>query len=208
MATNDPWPTIHAERQALADDLQGLAETQWDTPSLCSDWTVRDVVAHMIATAKITPATFFPKLIGSGFSFKRMQDKDLATERGGSPSDTLTRFRAIVSSTKHPPGPADTWLGETIIHAEDIRRPLGVKHDYPIDAAVRVADSYKNSNLVMGSKRRIAGVRLTATDTDWTHGDGPEVRGPIMLLLMALSGRPGALDDLSGEGVATLRSRA
>jgi len=113
-----------------------------------------------------------------------------------------------VNSSKHPPGPNDTWLGETLIHAEDVRRPLGIKHEYPTDAAVRVANFYKNSNLVIGSKRRIAGVKLSATDTDWTHGDGPEVRGPMIALVMAMTGRPQVLDDLSGEGVATLRSRS
>jgi len=208
MATNNPWPVIHTERQALADDLQGLADEQWDTRSLCPNWTVRDVVAHMTGTAKVTPGSFFSKLIGSGFSMSRMQAKDIVNERGGSPADTLAHFRAIANSSKHPPGPNDTWLGETLIHAEDVRRPLGIKHEYPTDAAVRVANFYKNSNLVIGSKRRIAGVKLSATDTDWTHGDGPEVRGPMIALVMAMTGRPQVLDDLSGEGVATLRSRS
>src|SRR5580700_293028 len=134
MAKTDIWPTVHSERRALAADLGGLGEDQWSTKTLSQDWTVRDVVAHMTATAKITPATFFPRLAVSGFSLTRLQAKDIATERGGSPADTLERFQAVVTSTKHPPGPADTMLGETIIHAEDIRRPLGIHHDYPTDA--------------------------------------------------------------------------
>jgi uncharacterized protein (TIGR03083 family) len=207
MAKVDVWPTIHAERKALADDLESLTDEQWATSSLCTDWTVRDVLAHMTATSKISPGGFFGKLITSGFSMKNMQAKDIATEKGSSPADTLARFKAEVNSSKHPPGPTDTWLGETLIHAEDIRRPLGIKREYPTDALAQVADFYKGSNLVIGAKRRIAGLKLSATDTDWSQGDGPEVSGPIVSVMLAMTGRQAAIDDLSGEGVATLRSR-
>src|SRR5436189_1337848 len=169
MEKSEVWPAIHAERQALATELGGLAEDQWDTASLCDGWSVRDVLAHMTATGKITPLSFFPKLIGSGFSLNRLQEKDIAVERGTSGADTLQRFAETVSSSKHPPGPVDSWLGEALIHAEDIRRPLGIEHDYATEAAVRVADFYKGSNLVVGAKKRIAGLRLSATDADWTH---------------------------------------
>jgi len=207
MQKSEVWPAIHAERQALAADLAGLSPDQWDTPSLCDGWSVRDVLAHMTATGKITPLAFFPKLVGSGFSLNRLQQKDIAVERGSSGADTLQRFEATVTSSKHPPGPVDSWLGEALIHAEDIRRPLRIEHHYSTDAAVRVADFYKGSNLVVGAKKRVAGLHLSATDVDWTHGEGAEVSGPIMALVMTMTGRTTALDDLSGEGVATLRSR-
>jgi uncharacterized protein (TIGR03083 family) len=207
MSKSEIWETIHKERAALAGDLEGLEAAKWDTPSLCKGWTVRDVVAHMTGTAKTTPLSFFPKLIGSGFSLTRMQNKDIGVERGASPQDTLAHFRAQVNSTKHPPGPTDTWLGETIIHAEDVRRPLGIAHSYPTDEAVKVAGFYKGSNLVVGAKKRISGLRLTASDADWSHGEGPEVKGPIMSLVMAMTGRAAALEDLTGDGVATLRAR-
>jgi len=161
----------------------------------------------MTATAKISPPQFFVKMIGSGFSLKRMQTKDIAVARGSSPADTLSRFKAEVSSTKHPPGPNETWLGEVVIHAEDIRRPLGITHDYPIDDVAAVATFYKGSNLIIGAKKRIAGLKLTATDVDWSTGDGPNVSGPILSLVMAMTGRKAALGDLSGPGVETLRSR-
>ena len=208
MEKRDIWPTIHAERQALAADLGQLDTQGWSSRSLCDDWTVRDLVAHMTATAKITPPTFFPKLIASGFSLSRLQAKDIAAERGGSQVDTLAGFEAIITSVKHPPGPVDTMLGETLVHSEDVRRPLGISHSYPTGAAVRVADFFKGSNLILGTKRRITGLSLRATDTDWTHGTGPEVSGPIMTLVMAMTGRKPVLDELSGEGVATLRARA
>ena len=100
-----------------------------------------------------------------------------------------------------------TWLGETIVHGEDIRRPVGITHMYPTEALVGVADFFKGSNLVIGSKKRIAGLKLNATDADWTHGYGPEVSGPMVTLVMAITGRKAAIEDLKGDGVETLRSR-
>ena len=208
MGKADIWPTVHSERKALSADLAALGEAQWSTPSMCNEWTVRDVVAHMTATTKITPATFFPRLVASGFSLGRLQAKDIVKEKGTSPGDTLARFEAVATSTKGPPGPSDAMLGETIIHAEDIRRALGLHHTYPTPAVVQVVDFYKNSNLIIGAKRRIAGLTLRATDTDWTHGTGPEVSGPVLTLLMAMTGRKAVLDDLTGDGVKTLAARS
>ena len=207
MANVDVWSTIHAERKALAADLEQLSDAQWATNSLCGDWSVRDVLAHMTATARLSPPQFIMNLASSGFSFSKMQARDIASEQGRSPRDTLARFGTVLDLSRHPPGPTDTWLGEVIVHSEDIRRPLGIKHAYPIDAAVQVADFYKNSNLLIGAKNRIAGLRLRATDTNWSHGEGPEVAGPMVSLVLAMTGRRAALDDLTGDGVATLRSR-
>jgi uncharacterized protein (TIGR03083 family) len=204
----DIWPEIHNERKALVADLKGRSGEDWATPSLCGDWTVRDVLAHMTSTASLTPPAFFAKLVASGFSFEKVQASGVAANRGSSPADTMARFEAVVDSVKHPPGPADSWLGETIVHAEDIRRPLKIEHRYPTEAVVRVADFYQGSNLLIGSKRRIEGLTLRATDADWSHGTGPEVSGPILSLVMAMTGRKEPLDDLTGDGVATLRSRS
>jgi uncharacterized protein (TIGR03083 family) len=205
MAGPDPWPTIHAERKALAADLQGLSDDQWRTPSLCTGWNVEQVLGHMTATARMTPPGFFLKMIKAGFGFDKMANAAIAEETKAGPARTLQSFEEVRTSKKHPPGPTDTWLGETIVHSEDIRRPLGIKHDYPADAAKQVADFYKGSNLLIGSKKRIAGLTLRATDTDWSTGEGPEVAGPIVSLVLAMTGRPA--DDLSGEGVATLKGR-
>lgn len=70
-----------------------------------------------------------------------------------------------------------------------------------------VANFYKGSSLIVGAKRRIAGLALKATDADWQHGSGPEVSGPLVALIMAMTGRKGVLTDLSGEGVAPLEAR-
>jgi uncharacterized protein (TIGR03083 family) len=205
--TNDEiWVAVHEERRALAADLEGLSDEQWAHPSACPEWTVRDVVAHMTAAASMTPVEFFGKFIGSGFSFDKLQAKDIARERGGSNADTLVRFKAQVTSKKHPPGPTLSWLGEALVHGEDVRRPLGLTRAYPVAPAAAVAGFYKGSNLLIGSKKRIAGLRLKATDTDWSTGDGPEVSGPIVALVLAMTGRKVA-SDLSGDGAAVLASR-
>jgi uncharacterized protein (TIGR03083 family) len=208
MGTADIWPTVHGERKALATDLRKLSSEDWARPSLCANWTVRDVLAHMTSAAKLPPAGFVAKLIGSGFSFDKVQEKGIAAQRGASPADTLANFESVMTSVKHPPGPTQTWLGETIVHSEDIRRALGIQHAYPTDAVVTVADFYKGSNLLIGSKNRIAGLTMRATDADWSHGTGPEVSGPIVSLVLAMTGRQAADDDLTGDGVATLRSRS
>jgi uncharacterized protein (TIGR03083 family) len=207
VVSTDVWGIIHAERQALAADMAGLTEPQWATPSLCTGWSVRDVLAHMAATASMTPPRFIGTFVLSGFNFASVQAKGIAAHTGRSPAETLARFTSLVNASNHPPGPNDTWLGEVIVHSEDIRRALGIKHGYPTGAAVQVANFYKNSNLLIGAKTRIAGLKLRATDADWSSGEGPEVAGPIVSLVMAMTGRTATLDDLAGDGVATLRSR-
>ena len=147
-------------------------------------------------------------MLKSGFAFAKMADAEIAEETKAGPARTLQSFEEVQTSKKHPPGPTDTWLGETIVHSEDIRRALGIQHKYPTDAVVTVAEFYKGSNLLIGSKSRIAGLTMRATDADWSHGTGPEVSGPILSLVMAMTGRKQADDDLAGDGVATLRSRS
>jgi len=156
----------------------------------------------------MTPPKFFGKLAASGFNFTRMANKDIArvtTDRTA--AELVDLLRARVEARTAPPGPVVTWLGETIVHGEDIFRALGAYGDHPIEHVVAVADFYKNSNLLIGAKNRINGVRLRATDTDWQHGTGPEASGPILALVLAMTGRKAALDDLTGEGVSVLRGR-
>jgi uncharacterized protein (TIGR03083 family) len=203
----DMWTTIADERGALAEDLSGLSEHEWAARSLCANWSVQDVLAHMTSTAQMSAPKFLVGFVGSGFNFSKFSAKGIAKHRGSSSAETLERFRAQQHSTTSPPGPKPSWLGETIVHAEDIRRALGMRHDYATDAAVRVADFYKGSNLVLGAKKRIAGLALRATDASWTNGTGPEVAGPIVSLVLAMAGRKAALADLTGDGVTTLSSR-
>jgi len=206
--STDIWPLVRVEREALIRDLKTLpAAEAWDTPSLCAGWTVRDVVAHMASTAAMTPPKFFAGFLGSGFNFDKFVTKGIAAERGASAQDTLDRFESLVSSTSSPPGPKVSWLGETVIHAEDIRFPLGLEHDHDPAAVRAVADFYKGSNTLIGAKNRIRGLQLKATDTDWSTGSGELVEGTLLGLLMAMTGRKPYLDKLTGPGVEVLRSR-
>jgi uncharacterized protein (TIGR03083 family) len=204
---NDVWPVVHAERRSLANDLAFVPPPQWETPSLSEGRTVLQTLAHMIATAQMTPPQFLAKMAASGFRFERMASREIERESAGGPTATLERFRAVADRSSGPPGPSTSWLGETLVHAEDIRRPLGLEHAYPVDAVTRVIDFYAGSNLLIGGKRRVAGLTLRATDGDWSRGDGPVVEGPAMALLMVTAGRPAALEDLEGPGLDTLRSR-
>ncbi len=207
MASSDPWTIIHAERKALVADLELLADEQWTTPSLCAQWSVREVLGHMTATARMTPGKFFGAFLASGFRFNAMTARDVAKEMEGTPTDTLARFKDQLTTTTHPPGPIDAMIGETVVHGEDIRRPLGISHTYSTEALTHAASFYRGSNLLIGGKRRIAGLALQATDIDWWTGDGPEVSGPVASLLLAIAGRQAALEDLSGEGMAALTAR-
>jgi uncharacterized protein (TIGR03083 family) len=207
MAASSPWPLIHAEREALVADLATLTAEQWATPSLCTGWTVRDVFGHMIATARMTPPAFFAGMARAGFRFHTMSANNIAAEATATPAEALAEFRKLLTATTHPPGPAEAMIGEAVIHGEDIRRPLGIKREYPAEAVIRVANFNKGSNLLIGSKRRIAGLALKATDLDWQTGAGPAVSGPALSLVLAMTGRAAALGDLSGDGVTTLRSR-
>lgn len=204
---DDIWPVVHAERRALAGDLAPLTPEQWASPSLSEGRTVLETLAHMTATARMTPLAFVGKMAASGFRFERMTAKEIGAMGAGGPAATLERFRAVADASSGPPGPADSWLGETLVHGEDIRRPLGLRHAYPVDAVTRTIAFYARSNLLIGGKKRVAGLTLRATDADWSHGSGPAVEGPAMSLLMVTAGRRAHLADLTGSGVAELQRR-
>jgi uncharacterized protein (TIGR03083 family) len=206
MASN-PWPVIHAEREALVADLAPLTDEQWATPSLSADWTVRDVLAHMTATAKMTPGRFIAKLVGAGFRFNAMTAKDVAAERGDSGRAVLAAFTAQLKATTHPPGPLEAMVGEVVVHGEDIRRALGISHRYSDEALTGSADFYRKSNLLIGAKRRADGLTLRASDVNWSAGDGPEVTGPLASIILAITGRRAGLAELSGAGLPTLTQR-
>lgn len=202
----DVWPIVHAERAALVEDLAGIGEDEWGTQSLCGDWTVREVAAHLVNNAKTTGLGIVREMVRARFDFDRQNANGVARELGDGPADTLARLRAVVHRTDTPPAPLDSRLVEEIVHGEDIRRPLGITRHYPPDAVLRAIGHQARTSVSMGgSKQRIAGARLVATDADLTLGDGPEVTGPALSLLLAISGRDVALADLTGPGVASLR---
>lgn len=204
----DNWPMIHAERGAIATTVSGLTEEQLSAPSLCGGWSIRDLIGHMISTNETTPMSFYSGLISSGFKFNRFTARGVERHNAGDAATLAAKLEKGTTTTNHPPGPVVAMLGETVIHGEDLRRPLGLSRTVPEASLVAVADFYKKSNLIVGAKRRIAGLHLQATDAEWSTGDGPDVSGPLVSLILAMTGRKAAVGDLSGEGVATLGQRA
>ncbi|MGI5170357.1 maleylpyruvate isomerase family mycothiol-dependent enzyme [Spirillospora sp. CA-253888] len=201
------WPSIHTERAALAADVGDLTAEQWATPSLCSGLTVREVLAHLTAGASLNTVRWLAGVIRYRFDFDKQVAMRLAEQLGTTPAETLERFRRIIPSTTKPPLPAIAMLGETIVHGEDIRRPLGIRRDYPIEVVTLLAEYYRGSDLVVVAKGRIGGLELVADDGPFTTGSGPRVSGPTLALVMAMTGRTAYCDDLHGDGVELLRSR-
>jgi uncharacterized protein (TIGR03083 family) len=204
----DTWNAIGTERAALADAFTGLPAEAWDQPSLCAGWTNRQVLGHLVASAEMTPPAFFGKMIANGFRFQAMTARNIEQALAGrSDAQLIGAYRARVTARTAPPGPPMSWLGETIVHGEDIFRSLGSYRDHPPAHLHAIADFYTGSNLLIGTKKRIAGLRLQATDSVWSHGTGPEVTGPTTALVLAMTGRKQAHQDLTGPGVATLSAR-
>jgi uncharacterized protein (TIGR03083 family) len=204
----DFMPMIHAERASLADFLGTLTPEQWTEQTWCDKWNVQQLTGHLVAAANITAPHFFSGLAMSGFSFDAFVDKDLRAFAAGTPADVEQRFGGIINSTRTPPGPKYVALGEVMVHGEDIRRSLGAKGDHPDEHLVTLAELYKKTGAPLRAKKRVAGLKLRATDVDWSTGAGPEVAGPAMSLILAMVGRTQALADCTGDGVETLRARA
>jgi len=208
MKAAETWKYIHSERAQMADTWATLSPGQWAAPSWCEGWSVQDTAGHILAAAEQTPANFYREMISAGFAFSVFADRGARRVGSIGPDELIRRLRARTTTTNHPPAPVVAMLGEIVVHGEDTRRPLGLTHQSPEAALVAVADSWKNSNLLIGAKRRITGLRLRATDTEWVHGDGPEVRGPLVSLILAMTGRKAVHPDLTGEGVAALAARS
>ncbi|MDT3727235.1 maleylpyruvate isomerase family mycothiol-dependent enzyme [Streptomyces sp. DSM 41972] len=202
------WSMIRAERAALADDLEGLTAGQWATPSLCDGLTVREVLAHLTAGASLNTVRWLAGVVRCRFDFDRQVAMRLAEQLGSGPADTLDRFRSVVPSTTRPPLPALAMLGETVVHGEDIRRPLGIRRDHPVETVTAVAEYYRGTDLVVVAKGRIGGLRLVADDGPFSTGDGALASGRTVDLVMAMTGRAACCDELDGDGVGILRGRA
>lgn len=195
------WSAVHAEREALIRDLETLAPARWTTPSLCAGWTVHDVLAHMIDVATATRLGFVRRMIAAGGDFDRDNQTGVDRERADDPADTLAAYRRVAGRTATPPAPLATRLVEEFAHGEDIRRPLGIKRDYPVEHVVTALRYLANTSQKWGGgKERAQRIRLVATDADAVIGTGPEVRGTAIALVLALSGRPVAPGELTGPG--------
>jgi uncharacterized protein (TIGR03083 family) len=201
------WSMIHTERAAVADMIEQLTPDQWQQPSLCAGWTVGMMCGHIVLAAEQTPGNFMKGMLSNGFAFNRYMNKETSARAGTGKEEVVRRLRARTTTTNKPPAPAAAMLGEIVVHGEDIRTPLGLSRDVPPEALNACLDMYKKASFPVGGRKRIDGLRLVATDTGWTHGSGPEVSGPALPLILAMTGRGAGLDALSGDGVATMRQR-
>jgi uncharacterized protein (TIGR03083 family) len=201
------WVLAHAERSALAEDLVGLSAEQWRHGTLCGKWDVEEVVAHLTAAASHNQWQWVLSMLGARFRVDVHNERRMVEQRGSTPAETLDRFRAIIDSTTAPSGHTPAYLGEVVVHAQDIRRPLGLPRTPNVDALTPVADFFARRNFTVASRTAVAGLELHADDGPFTTGTGPLVTGSTLALVMSMAGRAPYLDQLDGPGVPTLRAR-
>lgn len=210
------WLAIDDQRTRTADLLEQLTPEQWEHASLCPAWTVRHVAAHLTLQQQgYRDAAAFvarhPRMLRSVTLNATIRESALIRARELSPPEIVAGIRGTVGSRRHNAfvTPLET-LTDILVHSQDIAVPLGL--DLPIRptagvlAATRRWDTRSSWLSSVFRPLPLDGHRLTATDADWTRGQGPEVAGSIGALLMLLTGRDAALDQLTGGGADALRS--
>jgi len=205
----DLFTLIARERVQLADLLSGLTPAQWQTPSLCPPWTVREVAAHLDLPFLVGVRKALWALVRAGFGFDRWTELLTAEQAVRPTAELVDILRRNAGHRFVPPGGGpEAPLTEVVVHGLDIRRPLGLDHPTPPDCA-RVVLDFLAAAQPRGHTREAwrKGLRFEATDLDWSHGDGPLVRGDGDGLMLALTGRVPMLADLHGEGVDVMRRR-
>lgn len=204
------WTTIADERRHLADLLDGRPVEDWEHPSLCTEWRIRDVVGHIAVTPQSpSVARMAVGAIRRRFDFDAL-NRDMAREHAQrSPAVLLAELREHATDRSKPVVTTlDNLLFDTIVHVQDVALPLGVEHTVPTVAATAGLDRVWAMGWPFHARRRFTGMRLIATDADWTTGEGPaEVCGPAVALLLLMTRRAAALGQVDGPGAAQLRSR-
>jgi uncharacterized protein (TIGR03083 family) len=196
---------IEAEQTDFAAMLRELTPEQWAVPSLCEGWTVHDVVLHIAWHTHNTDVARVAQLFKARNSEARMHAAEAAR-----PKDALID-RLVSPATLAGPSNMRTQLTELVLHQQDVRRPLGIERSVPEERLLVVLDfsltRSGGSAALASARKRARGLRLVATDLPWSAGVGREVRGPGEALCMALNGRTGAVDQLTGEGLPVLAGR-
>ncbi|GAA4894980.1 maleylpyruvate isomerase family mycothiol-dependent enzyme [Actinomycetospora straminea] len=207
MTDPDPIRLAHDERAELADFLAGLTAEQWDAPTLCHRWSVRDVVAHIISYDDLGPTAFVGRFAAGRFNPDQVNQVGVDQYRQLTPDELLAELKGHL----HPAGLTARFGGriglvDGLIHHQDIRRALRAPRDVPTE---RLATALPFARVAppIRAFSRVRGLRLVATDVGWTSGKGPVVEGPAEPLLMAMAGRADALDELGGDGLPTLVGR-
>jgi uncharacterized protein (TIGR03083 family) len=210
MDREQSWQVITEQRLGLAQLLEGLSYTEWEQPSLCAGWRIRDVAAH-VAMAPQVPA--LGSMLADGIrargSFHRL-NHDVAVRHAARPTrDIVAELRRYADSRRLPVVTNyRNIVFDVLVHTQDIAIPLGRDHPTPSEAARAGAERVWTMGWPFWARHRLRGVRLIATDTDWSAGAGVELQGPIMMLLLLLTGRTmTALPHLSGPGVHTITER-
>ncbi len=204
------WQHIHAERAALAENLAALAPTQWHSDSLCAGWTVKDVAAHVISNPQLGGrelTALFARNLGRSYNamiyreVKRLGERQSAAQILADFETYADSRRKVATTTVVEP------LVDALVHHQDIVRPLGLRHEMAPEAAAVAADRCRALAFLMGARRVVKGVRMVATDVDWTRGSGPTLEGPMQELLMVCAGRARVATDLAGDGLELVASR-
>lgn len=194
------------EHAALVADLRTLTPEQWRSPSLCGDWMVEEVVAHLGAASLLGPVRWFMSMVAARFDPDLHNQRRLEEFLGSTSTVTLDRF-AATGTIRLPLRESPGGLGELIVHAEDIRKPLGLVHAPDPEGLAVVARFFATKDFAVNSRELVIGLRLVASDADFTAGHGPVVEGPLLSLVMVMAGRPAFLPDVHGDGVPELRRR-
>lgn len=205
---------VRLERRAFLDTLETLTPAQWEHPSLCGEWRVVDVAAHLAWAPVLGPSAGTMAMVRSRLSVNRMIASTAVGWSSRGPDAILEQLGRNMESGAKPLGmPVVAALADAVVHGIDVRRPLGLERRIPREALTPVADFVLKTpwplNAVVGGNaaRRVEGVRLVAEDVDWSHGDGPEVRASAESVALLLYGRPLAAHELSGAGADVLRAR-
>ncbi|GAB3263256.1 maleylpyruvate isomerase family mycothiol-dependent enzyme [Nocardioides dilutus] len=201
------WETVARLRLGVADQLETLSDADWDAPSLCEGWRVRDVAGHLSIIPTVTTAELVAAMPRNGFNLHRVNTFIARRYGAGEPAAIVASIRehAHDRTTAKALNTADS-LFDLVVHGQDMFRPLGQRFEVSADVAAAGLDRVWEMGWPFRARQRLAHVTLTATDAAWTTGSGPEVRGPAVALLLLLTGRTRAASgDLRGPGVELVR---
>ena len=207
LLTVDAGRLARDERADMAAFLGTLSPRQWQAPTLCANWRVRDVVAHVICYDELALRGMLALAVQGQFRSSRINAVALARYKTCSPEQLLALLRAHLQ----PRGLSAALGGrvalvEGVIHHQDIRRGLGLPRAIPSQRLL-IALRWALLGPDIGGLWRIRGVRVVATDLGFSAGAGPEVRGAAEALLMTMAGRRGVVGELSGPGWDKLAGR-
>jgi uncharacterized protein (TIGR03083 family) len=207
LAADRLWEVVATQRRSLADLLDGLSDEQWQHPSLCRGWAVRDVAAHLTLQQLGLRDVIGTMRHWRGSTDSMIQGAARHRAAAWSTGRITAELRATAGSRRHTLGVTKMeTLTDILVHSQDIALPLGHRLHMPPDAAAASA----SRSLEMRWPPPLPAVRvvrrftLVATDLTWSAGTGPRVSGPISALLLIACGRAAALPQLSGDGVPAL----